>query len=171
MLVSAYHEVTNNKLDSILKVGLKQGAYGDKSTDKAIMKTDKFLDNCRPESLKSAGLSRQSNLYCYFSNKDGVVDITDGQIKNPAEVSQSPKHALLKVQIDPGKCYVSNLDLYDRIMEAIKRNDNQLALQLGRDYWQQIIPLGEYNYSKGFKRPEVIVTYNVAGSYIEVVKS
>jgi hypothetical protein len=167
MLVKAYHEITTGRLGSVLKEGLKQGAKGDKSAAKAILKTDKFLDNHCPEVLKKAGISRQNNVYCYFAYKDGIVDITNGLLKDPLELSQSHEHTLLKVGVDPGRCYVSNLDLYDKILGKIKSNDTYSAQHLTSDYWDQVTRLDNYDHSNGFNRPEILATYDISPSNIE----
>jgi hypothetical protein len=170
-VVSAYHEIASSKLGAVLKNGLKRKAGGDKSSDKEITKTDGLLDKYCPKDLKDAGLSRQNNLYCYLAYKDSVVDITDGKLKLPAKLSQSPKHVLLRLYIDPIRCYVSNLDLYDQILEAIKLSQDSLAIELTHEYWRQITRLDKYDHTQGFKRPEVMVTYNVPKEYIGQVIS
>lgn len=42
-----YHEVDSSDVDSILREGLKRTSRGDKGDDKAIIKTDKLLDDAR----------------------------------------------------------------------------------------------------------------------------
>jgi hypothetical protein len=170
-VVIAYHEIASRKLGPALKNGLERKARGDKSSSEEIIKTDGLLDKYCPKELKDAGLSRQNNLYCYLAYKDSVVDITDGKLKLPAKLSQSPKHVLLRLYIDPIRCYVSNLDLYDQILEAIKLSQDSLAIELTHEYWRQITRLDKYDHTQGFKRPEVMVTYNVPKEYIGQVIS
>jgi hypothetical protein len=170
MYAVAYHEILKEELRSILKDGLKASSGGDK-TDKNISKADNLLDTNCPEKLKQAGLSRSNNLYCYLAFEGGIVDITSGKIKLPGEISKSPEHKLLKVKVDPTRCYVSDLDLYDQILNLVKYNVNDKALDLNTNYWQRITRLDRYDHERGFRRPEIMVTYDVPGYQLEIVKS
>jgi hypothetical protein len=66
---------------------------------------------------------------------------------------------------------VSNLDLYDEILQYLKRQNTTKATEIASRYWQQLTRLDNYDHSNGFNRPEIIVTYNVPASCLEVVKS
>jgi hypothetical protein len=166
-----YHEILKEGLDSAMKDGLKRNTRGDKGDYSAIKRADQLLDNCRPKELIQASLSRNDNLYCYLAHEDGVADITDGKIKHPTEISQSQKHQFLKIKVDPARCYASDLDLYDQILSLVKYEDLNKARNLAKTYWQRTTRLDKYNHDRGFKRPEIMVTYDIPGSQIEVVKS
>jgi hypothetical protein len=65
MRTVAFHEIKKDNLELALKAGLKRTSRGDKGDDKEIIKTDKLLDNNRPEVLMQNNVSRDDNLYCY----------------------------------------------------------------------------------------------------------
>jgi hypothetical protein len=166
----AYHEIQKDCLDAALKEGLKTSSSGDKN-DKYISKTDDLLDHNIPHQLKRAGINRNSNLYCYFAYKNKVLDITDGQFKDPLILSKSADHILLKVNVDSTRCYVSDLDLYDKMLNEVKYSKVANAQKLAQKYWGTITRLDIYNHEQGVERPEVMVTYDIPSSQLEVVKS
>jgi hypothetical protein len=167
----AFHEINKDNLELALKVGLKRTSRGDKGDDKEIIKTDKLLDDNRQAVLIQNNVSRDDNLYCYFYYKNKIVDITDGKLKGVEEISRSKSQALLRVSLVPARCYVSNLDLYDEILQSLKRQNTTKAIELANKYWQKLTRLDNYDHSNGFKRPEIMVTYDVPASCLEVVKS
>jgi hypothetical protein len=118
-----------------------------------------------------ANVSRDNCLYCYFYYKNKIVDITDGKLKDVDEISRSKSQALLRLKVVPTRCFVSNLDLYDEILQYLKRQNTTKATEIASRYWQQLTRLDNYDHSNGFNRPEIIVTYNVPASCLEVVKS
>jgi small nuclear ribonucleoprotein (snRNP)-like protein len=146
-LVVVYHEIKKDYLDKVLKNGLKRSSRGDKGDDEDIKKTDQLLDKSRPKKL------------------------TDGKSKNISDISQRSEHQLLEVKIDPKRCYVGDLDCYDRILNMVKYNNIEQAHELAAVYWQRITRLDKYNHDKGFKRPEVMVTYDIPSSQLEIEKS
>lgn len=152
---------------SVLEQGLKKTSRGDKGDDSITAKTDHLLDRCRPAQLKRAGVSRDDNLYCYRVHNGGVVDITNGEIKAPDRISESPDQRLLKVTVDAERCYVSDLDLYDQTAEAVKNGEKDKAKELATAYWQKIVRLDQYNHNLGFRRPEVMVTYDIPPKMVE----
>jgi hypothetical protein len=171
MYTTAYHEVLEKDVVSILKGGLKCSSRGDKANDEFIIQTDKLLDEQCPKKIKKAGVSRRNNIYCYLGLNHRAIDITDGKIKPPAEISQSPKHKLLKVLVDPKLCFVSDLDLYDQLLNSVKQKRLVESQDYIKIYWQKLTPLIYYDQARGFKRPEIMVTYDLPISRIEVVKS
>jgi hypothetical protein len=166
----AYHEIQRDCLSAALKEGLKTSSSGDKN-DKYISKTDDFLDQTIPYKLKQVGVNRNNNLYCYFAYKNKVLDIMDGQFKDPHCLSKSADHILLKVKVDPTRCYISDLDLYDKILKEVQYSKVASAQKLAKKYWEKITRLDIYDQEQGIKRPEVMVTYNIPSSQLEVVKS
>jgi hypothetical protein len=168
MLV-VYHEIKKDRLESVLERGLKRTSRGEKGDDSTTARTDKLLDEHRPDHLKQAGVSRDDNLYCYLTHNQGVVDITTGEVKAATDISESPDQQLLHIKVDASRCYVSDLDLYDQIAEAVENNDTDRVNELAGAYWQRLTRLDEYDHARGFRRPEVMVTYNISPSLLEVV--
>jgi hypothetical protein len=171
MHIIAFHEINKDNLELTLKAGLKRTSRGDKGDDEEIIKTDKLLDDNRPAGIMHANVSRDNCLYCYFYYKNKIVDITDGKLKDVDEISRSKSQALLRLKVVPTRCFVSNLDLYDEILQYLKRQNTTKATEIASRYWQQLTRLDNYDHSNGFNRPEIIVTYNVPASCLEVVKS
>lgn len=163
--MQAYHELPVSTLDKVLKQGLVQGETGSK-TDEDIHNTDVFLNRYRPALYERRGLDREKNIYCYLAFNDEVIDITSGTPKSPAAIVANKEQVLLLLQVDPQRCYVSNLDLYDQIVKLVKMNSPQ-AKKLAQDYWYSLQQLAAYDDS--MRRPEVIVTYNIAPSAISQV--
>ncbi len=75
---------------------------------------------------------------------------------------------LIALDIDPVRCFVSHLDTYDVVQEAMKKDENESRLQdLAMSYWRKLIRLDRYDAS--IRRPEVMITYDVPPSAIEAV--
>lgn len=164
-----YHEVNPSSLESVLRNGLKRTSRGEKGDDPTIAKTDKLLDQSRPEHLGRAGVSRDGNLYGYITDGDAVIDITDGKMQSIKEFIQSGGQAALRIMVDPERCYVSDLDAYDAVVHAVTHNadDEQLA-ELAKKYWDAVTPLKDFRIGT-VRRPEVMITYDVAASKIKVL--
>ncbi len=160
-----YHEVERDKLGSVLANGLSQGSGGGKR-DKAINKTDKFLNSFRSKELISLGVDRQTNIYCYMAEDGKVADITSGMRKSPDNISQDPGYILLKVTPRPGGGFVSDLDTYDGVKECLLQGDTAGAHKLAAAYWKRLVPLEEYDGS--YHRPEVMLAYDVGPEDIAV---
>lgn len=62
-------------------------------------------------------------------------------------------------EVDPKHCYVSDLDLYDRIKSFFESGDVAQAEKLAPTYWEKLTSLEEYG--GWFRHPEVLVTYNI----------
>lgn len=163
----AYHEVNSDTVQSILKNGLKRSDRGDKGDYDDIVKTDNFLDDHCPAELKSLGLSRQNNLYAYVSHNQNVISITDGAEVPIDKFARNSNQAVLRLKLDPKKCFVSDLDTYDALKSAIKNHENQNALEtLAKSYWNKVIRLDKFSIGI-FRRPEIMVTYDLAASNIK----
>jgi hypothetical protein len=167
----AFHEINKDNLELALKAGLKRTSRGDKGDNKEIIKTDKLLDDNRPAVLIQNNVSRDDNLYCYFYYKNKIVDITDGKLKDIHKISTSKSQVLLRVSVIPTRCYISNLDLYDEVLLCLKRGNAAKAKKLADKYWHELTHLDKYDHSNGFIRPEIMVTYDIPLSCLEVVKS
>lgn len=164
----AYHELTPKAVKSVLQEGLKRTSRGQKGDDSLIAKTDKLLDARRPTELRRADISRDDNLYAYVVHKNKVIDITDGSFVSCTEFIERSKQAVLELQVDPVKCLVSDLDIYDRLKKIVEYGENSDAVI--DIYWQALVPL--INFVPGdIRRPEIMVPYNVVPSDIKVIKS
>lgn len=156
-MVEVFHEVQSDDVEAVLLRGLTLGSGGDKR-NADIVKTDKFLNQFCPRSLRDGGVNRETNVYCYLSVDGAVLDIVSGEKRSPVEV-KSPGQTLLRVMVDPHASYVSDLDLYDKIMELLKNSNESEANQLAQNYWRKVQLLTEYR--GGIRRPEVLVTYDI----------
>jgi hypothetical protein len=156
-MLNVYHQVAKNRAHEIITQGLLQGSGGERR-NKDIEKTDALLNELRPQTCLQASLDRDRNAYCYLADNDGVVDIVTGQRKKPADIVE-PGQTLLTVQVDPQRCYVSDLDLYDKLVEYVKQADREKARITAQAYWAAVQRLDSYDHS--FRRPEVMVTYDV----------
>ena len=162
-MITVFHEIEADSVESVFSDGLQRTSRGDKGSDSDVARTDKLLDELRPRNLVDGRVSRDDNLYGYVSVGGCVVDITDGELVDADKLSSSSDQVLLKLRVDPGQCYVSDLDLYDAVVEAVSDGDTSKATQLGDTYWKRVTPLTEYEQhsEEAFLRPEVMITYDV----------
>jgi hypothetical protein len=169
-MVTAYHEVSKESLGDVLKHGLKRVSRGEKSDDQIIYKTDQFLDNRRSNKLAQAEVSRDNNVYAYVAIDDHILDITDGKLVAVSRFIHKSEQCVLRLSLDPTKCFVSDLDTYDRLKQAIKNNES-LGIQedLAKKYWTKVLPFYEYNRNKIY-RAEIMVTYDIPPENIKHVQ-
>jgi hypothetical protein len=158
-----FHEIPEASVDTVLQRGLLLSEGGSK-TDKAIARTDTYLNQYRPDGLIKNGLDRETNTYCYVCRDDKIIDITSGQAKSITEFIRESREALLQIDVDPGRCYVSDLDLYDQIKALLATDDTTNAERLARVYWSELMLLADYHGD--VHRPEVIIPYNIPPSVI-----
>lgn len=156
----AYHETNPDILSAALVHGLRCTSRGDKGDDPAIKQTDDFLDALRPKLLLAAGVSRDDNLYAYLCIDESVVDITDGSLVARTKFIQRSTQAVLELEIDPRRCYVSNLDTYDALKDALTHYDTPAAEKIAHSYWSSLTPLTDFTLSS-IKRPELMITYDI----------
>lgn len=163
----AYHEVKSSSLQEVLKNGLKCTSRGDKGDDKDIIKTDALLDKHRPTSLRRAGVSRDNNLYAYVDVDGKISDIKNGQYVSIHDFVKRSEQKVLKLTLDPRRCFVSDLDIYDKVMDAAKVHAPSTDVQiLINEYWSRLTPLYRFQPSS-ITRPEVMITYNIEPKDIE----
>src|SRR5690606_87943 len=124
-----YHEIDPSSCEAALKDGLKRTSRGEKGDDELIKTTDELLDSRRPSGLSQAGVSRDNNLYAYLSSDDHIIDIKDGLEKPISEFTDRGEQVLLRLQVDSDKVYVSDLDRYDRLKEAVASGLGQPVLE------------------------------------------
>ena len=164
-----YHQINSDELDTILQQGLKCVSRGEKGDNKDIIKTDRFLDTLRPDAIQKAGLSRDNNLYGYMSIDGSVIDIRDGKIISIDRFARNSKFTTLRLTVDPERCYVSDLNLYDTVKERLKNDaPSRHLIALGTTYWNTITKLSECDTPP--RRPEVMVTYDITPENITVVR-
>lgn len=159
----AFHELSPDAAQAALERGLLQGTSGEK-TDDDIAATDRFLNARRPQSLIEKGVDRHMNLYCYLSHGGKIIDISSGKTLSAPAFTAGRPQSLLQVEVDPARCYVSDLDLYDQVMELLKKSDETNATRLAEQYWANLRLLNHYDWT--FRRPEVMVTYTIPPSDI-----
>mgnify|MGYP003596682327 CR=1 FL=1 len=156
-----YHEITPDALGTVLQNGLKKTSRGAKGSDKAIIQTDQFLDKSCPEQLKSQGVSRDDNVYAYIRDGDSIIDITNGEPIPLRQFIKRSKQKVLELDVNPSRCFVSDLDTYDALKEALINNENQDVLDtLASSYWSKVAKLTESDATTT-RRPEILITYDV----------
>jgi hypothetical protein len=158
-MIIAYHEIQRHKLPSVQTRGLRRRETSDKYS-REIKRTNQFLDTHRAPEQAARGLSRMNAVYCYLAQDGKLVDITSGMLVEPERVITDKDHLLLQLTVDPSKCYVSDLDLYDQAKEAIEKQNSKKAAALGARYWQALYPYVAYRPGL-MKRPELIVSYDI----------
>lgn len=165
--MNVYHEASETSLGSILKDGLQCSDRGAKGQDGDIIKADEFLDERRPKALKQAGASRCNNVYGYVGTEGTVVSITDGSVVR-LEKKREGYGAVLLLDIDPTRCFVSDLDTFDAVKDALVSGDTKTAERLAGDYWQSLVPFTRYRWQQ-IRRPEVMITYDITPGHISRV--
>lgn len=169
MKVRVYHEVLPDSLDSTLSEGVKRSTHGEKS-DSLVKKADDYLDRRRPEHLPS-DLSRANAVYGYLADDGKLIDIKDGTPVDVKEFAAQRKQVLLRMTVELDNCFVSDLDRYDAVKEALEKGDDDAALeQLAARYWDRVTPLEKYSPGP-IRRPEALITHDVAPSDIAVVEA
>jgi hypothetical protein len=158
--LTLYHMVASDQLAAVLKHGLRQGSRGSKSSDPLITQADQLLDEHCPPRLQAAGVSRQANQYAYIPTPDGrIIDIRDGEPKLPAELAGLTGHHLLRLEVDSGVCYVSDLDRFDAVVAALRRGKSQTVVERAQVYWRAFTPIEAYK--GGIRRPEAVITTSI----------
>ena len=162
-----YHEVSNDALDSVLEEGLVRTSRGEKGDDSSIAKTDELLDGNRPAALREIGISRDDNLYAYLSSDTSLIDITDGSLVPLDTFIKNSDGAVLALTINAPQCYVSDLDQYDAVKEAVENdNDIETLQEMSETYWNSLVPLDEFTPGD-IDRPEVMIPYDILPENIE----
>ena len=165
-LIKAYHELSAEALNDVLDNGLKRASRGDKGDDQDIIKTNKLLDSQLPTRLKRQSVSRDNNIYAYMCIDQSIIDITDGRLVPLDQFVASSRGQIIELTIDPSKCFVSDLDAFDRLKLAIKQHFDQSQIQLlVTEYWGKLIRLDDYR-PLSIDRPEIMITYDMPASAI-----
>lgn len=145
-------------LAAIPKQGLRCAKKDDKSEDPLIHKTDSFLDDHRPELYHQLGVTRLRANYGYLTDRGAVIDITNGRRVSVESFITSSKQAILQLDIDPTRCYVSQLDLYDIVKILLARGTDATAA--AQTYWHSLQRLDTYQIGIT-DRIEAVITYDI----------
>lgn len=157
----AFHEAKPEDMATILAHGLKRTSRGEKGDDSDIIRTDQLLDEWRPDDLRKAGWSRDNNLYAYVVLDGVVIDITNGQRIPVTRFVASAQQSLLELTVDPDRCFVSDLDLYDELMHAIHNERAKAYLQqIAERYFNTIQPLSLFD-GASIVRAELMIPYDI----------
>ena len=161
-----YHEASPAALSSITTKGLKCTSRGDKGSDQSIIDTDALLDSRRPDELVEAGVSRDNNLYAYVGTDAHIIDIATGDVVAITEYTKARDGHLLRLDVDRDRCFVSDLDAYDRLRRGVKDQMPRRTLEQWADeYWSRVIPMRRYHIGT-IRRPEVMITYSLPAECI-----
>lgn len=110
--------------------------------------------------MKSADLSRCNNLYGYLGDDTSLLDIKDGQRISLEEKKHQTGLILLRLDVDAACCWVSDLDKYDAVKDALLHDRPRSTIHaLSKTYWNSVEQLA--TYSGTIKRPEIMITQNV----------
>lgn len=168
-IFTLYHEAPSSELKSILASGLKQRIKREKGSKPLIAETNHILDKKCPNHLKSKNLSREYNLYAYIPIGDRVIDIKDGTLIQVSTFVQQNTQNIIKINVDPVRCFVSDLDAFDALKLAIKQKYSHKTISnLAKSYWGKIIPLNEFELGAVY-RPEAMITYDVTKMNLEAL--
>lgn len=168
MKVIAYHEADSDNLKVILKQGLKLTSRRGKGGEPSIEMTDQILDGLRTPDLLNTGVCRDDNIYAYVGDESYLVNIEDGQKANTEEFAKKSDNILLRLNLKPSRCYVSDLDAYDNLKRAVEAEESVRLDALARHYWASLIRLDKYEAGK-IKRPEIMITYDIKPEDIATV--
>lgn len=164
-----FHEIPKHSVTSILEEGLKRTSRGEKGNDDAIIKTDKLLDEYRPDRLLHANVSRDNNIYAYIGYSDTIIDITNDREVALARYVRASSNVLLELYIDQENCYVSDLELYDSIKNGVESGmSNKELLNKIEQYWQTLVPLNAFHLGS-IRRPEVMITHDIPATQLQIV--
>ncbi|HEX2286999.1 MAG TPA: hypothetical protein VHI10_19610 [Mycobacterium sp.] len=154
-------------MDTVLREGLQRHGQGEK-TDSASKEADNFLDSRLPSELASKGVGRQSVVYGYLSSDGKLVDIRSGAPIDIGDFASRRELTLLRMTVDSELCYVSDLNLYDRVKDAVQSAKPDEALdEYAEHYWANVVPLDTYEPGQ-HRRPEVLIAGDVRPDDIEV---
>lgn len=165
--MTLYHKVSRQALDDTLAHGLKRALRGELGVHDMIAATDRFLDERRSTKLRAGGISRDNAVYAYLGTDQSLISIEDGQDEPLAKHLQQGD-CLLKLTVDPKDCYVSDLDQFDAVKQALETEQPELAEERAVRYWDTVTPLPLYENGT-FRRPEIIITKDISPDALTVV--
>lgn len=164
------HEIAPESIASVRSDGLSTTRKGEKSNDTAIQRANTALDNNRPADVVKAGVSRENANYGYYLRDNVVTDITDGQTYSMSRFLDRSSKTVLLLEINPTRCYVSDLDTFDDFKELVEAESTQdIITQKATEYWQRVVTLSQYK-AGDFLRPEIIIPYDIPPQSITILK-
>lgn len=171
MGIIVYHEIEPLSLGDVVRDGVKRTVHSSKSEEHLVKQTNRFLETHRTEPILQAQLSRLANTYGYLGNHTTIIDIVNGTCDPVREFVRRTGKTLVRMTVDPSRCYVADLDLYDTLKRAMTLGERDTTLeQLASTYWDTLIRLDMFSPDL-IKRPEVLVTYDVSPKFITPVVS
>jgi hypothetical protein len=166
--VVLYHEVMPDAWTTVSHRGLRKDDRGDK-TDPVTERADALLDEHRPPTVRDAGISRQQVVYAYLAvDGNSLVDIDTGDVITARDYCARREQCLLRIIADPSRCYVSDLDAYDRVTAAVQAGDIDEIDERSCEYWSNVVPLRDYRHGR-LRRPEVMIADDITPAQIERV--
>jgi hypothetical protein len=166
--VVLYHEVAPEAWTTVCHRGIRRADRGDK-TDQVTERADELLDERRPATIRDAGVSRRQVVYAYLSvDQDSLVDIDTGEVVTAHEYRAGRERCLVRIAADPSRCHVSDLDAYDRVVEAVQDGDDDAINEAVREYWSLVVPLSSYQHGQ-YRRPEVLLGDDVTPTQMQLV--
>lgn len=121
----------------------------------------------RTPSIKKLGVSRVSNIYAYISVDTNIIDITCGDKISFAQLYERSQQAILTLDVAAEYCYASDLDLFDQIKDAFKRNET-VDTMIDR-YWRTVVNVKYFRYGM-IARPEAMIVCDIEPNAISIVK-
>lgn len=166
--IGVYHEVCPERIDQVLRDGIRCGGAGEK-TAAAEKQADAFLDAHVPTDYAERGLSRRHVVFAYLPIGDRLIDIKNGECVEVRTFASRREQRLVRIDIERTRCYISDLDCYDIVKEALNESWPAKALQRwATRYWAAVTPLDDY-VSGQVRRPEVMVIGDVSADAVTVV--
>lgn len=169
MNIILYHESTPESVDAILENGIKREASGAKR-DSHIEMIDTFLDTHASDRIKAAGLSRRGVTYAFMEHDGKIVDIATGESVPVSGFRKGNGMRLLRLTVDAGDCFVSDLDLYDTLKRAMELDEQGSTREhLAERYWERVVPFTQFEFGS-IKRPEVMIRADIDPGSIEAIE-
>lgn len=177
-----YYRAPDDSLQAVLENGLPCGA--NVAVDPPVRAANAFLDRRCPSVLRTLGIERARATYCHLGVYDSVVDVETGDVVHVEDWKVGDDHVKLRVDIDPHRAFVSDLDLFDRIAErfATDRRGPESEV-LAQDYWGRLVSLADLcawyrqlgtalvsDYVR-LERVEVLLTTDVAPERLRQLES
>lgn len=170
MKTTLYHEIKPQALENVRRNGIKSKSDGEKS-DPETKTADAYLDTHRPTAAARAQLRRQGVVYGFLPAGNRIIDIGSGAEIDVAAFDRDRPQTLLRITVDPARCFVSDLDRYDRVQRALESGEpDDVCLRLAQDYWQGVVALLDYEPGS-FRRPEAMIVGDIEPADIEVVSA
>lgn len=143
MRVNVYHALQNKQVPRVLAEGLHYGKQGEHSREVFAARANKFLDGQRTKDITSKKLSRRKCLFAFLELNGDIIDVKSGKPVSSQDWYPGNDKTKLRLSVDAGAGYVSDLELYDHIA-GLLANDAAMPglVALAYTYWHSVLPLG-----------------------------